>query len=196
MEAINSAPNHALFFTTTTNKPSGTFLTATSLSLSSSLSLLPPKWLSRPSMSPTSLPLTTSPRTPLSPSAPPASPTVLTASSSSLLLFPFLVFLPNVLFIIFNAGVEMGRSGFKMPKFVVIGHRGNGMNVLQSSDRRMRAIKENTIMSFNAASTFPLDFIEFDVQVTLSVIFLFRFLHSMHFNVPPARTVFSSCASP
>ncbi|KAL2320344.1 hypothetical protein Fmac_029313 [Flemingia macrophylla] len=53
-----------------------------------------------------------------------------------------------------------------MPKFVVIGHRGHGMNVLQSSDRRMRAIKENTIMSFNAASTFPLHFIEFDVQVT------------------------------
>ncbi|BAT84763.1 hypothetical protein LR48_Vigan03g175200 [Vigna angularis] len=66
----------------------------------------------------------------------------------------------------FPNGVEMDRSGFKMPKFVVIGHRGNGMNVLQSSDRRMRAIKENTIMSFNAASTFPLDFIEFDVQVT------------------------------
>ncbi|TKY63017.1 Glycerophosphodiester phosphodiesterase GDPD1 [Spatholobus suberectus] len=66
----------------------------------------------------------------------------------------------------FPNGVEMSRSGFKMPKFVVIGHRGNGMNVLQSSDRRMRAIKENTIMSFNAASTFPVDFIEFDVQVT------------------------------
>ncbi|XP_027351568.1 glycerophosphodiester phosphodiesterase GDPD1, chloroplastic-like isoform X2 [Abrus precatorius] len=57
-------------------------------------------------------------------------------------------------------------TGFKMPKFVAIGHRGHGMNVLQSSDRRMRAIKENTIASFNAASTFPLDFIEFDVQVT------------------------------
>jgi len=66
-----------------------------------------------------------------------------------------------------------------MPKFVVIGHRGNGMNVLQSSDRRMRAIKENTIMSFNAASTFPLDFIEFDVQVTAS--FLFLLLHSIKF---------------
>jgi glycerophosphodiester phosphodiesterase len=53
-----------------------------------------------------------------------------------------------------------------VPKFVVIGHRGNGMNVLQSTDRRMRAIKENSITSFNAASSFPLDFIEFDVQVT------------------------------
>ncbi|XP_020235614.1 glycerophosphodiester phosphodiesterase GDPD1, chloroplastic isoform X2 [Cajanus cajan] len=62
--------------------------------------------------------------------------------------------------------VEMSRSGFKMPKFVVIGHRGHGMNVLQSSDRRMRAIKENTIVSFNAAANFPIDYIEFDVQVT------------------------------
>lgn len=40
------------------------------------------------------------------------------------------------------------------------------MNVLQSSDRRMRAIKENTIVSFNAAANFPIDYIEFDVQVT------------------------------
>lgn len=64
-------------------------------------------------------------------------------------------------------------DGLKMPKFVVIGHRGNGMNVLQSTDRRMRAIKENSIMSFNAASSFPLDFIEFDVQVYFnSFIFL------------------------
>ncbi|XP_004492997.1 glycerophosphodiester phosphodiesterase GDPD1, chloroplastic-like [Cicer arietinum] len=66
----------------------------------------------------------------------------------------------------FPNGLEMNGGGFKMPKFVVIGHRGNGMNVLQSSDKRMRAIKENSIMSFNAASTFPLDFVEFDVQVT------------------------------
>ncbi|CAJ2672363.1 glycerophosphodiester phosphodiesterase GDPD1, chloroplastic-like [Trifolium pratense] len=66
----------------------------------------------------------------------------------------------------FPTGLEMRNGGFKMPKFVVIGHRGNGMNVLQSTDRRMRAIKENSIMSFNAASSFPLDFIEFDVQVT------------------------------
>ncbi|PNX61530.1 glycerophosphodiester phosphodiesterase gde1-like protein, partial [Trifolium pratense] len=64
----------------------------------------------------------------------------------------------------FPTGLEMRNGGFKMPKFVVIGHRGNGMNVLQSTDRRMRAIKENSIMSFNAASSFPLDFIEFDVQ--------------------------------
>ncbi|MED6221226.1 hypothetical protein PIB30_052525 [Stylosanthes scabra] len=65
-----------------------------------------------------------------------------------------------------NGGVEMNRSELKMPRFVVVGHRGHGMNQLQSSDRRMRAIKENSIMSFNAAANFPLDFIEFDVQVT------------------------------
>ncbi|XP_052119437.1 glycerophosphodiester phosphodiesterase GDPD1, chloroplastic [Arachis duranensis] len=65
------------------------------------------------------------------------------------------------------SNVEMNRSELKMPKFVVVGHRGHGMNQLQSSDRRMRAIKENSIMSFNAAAAFPLDFIEFDVQVPL-----------------------------
>lgn len=30
----------------------------------------------------------------------------------------------------------------------------------------MKAYKENSISSFNAAATFPLDFVEFDVQVT------------------------------
>ncbi|PQP94450.1 glycerophosphodiester phosphodiesterase GDPD1 chloroplastic-like [Prunus yedoensis var. nudiflora] len=54
----------------------------------------------------------------------------------------------------------------RIPKFLVIGHRGNGMNALQSSDRRMRAIKENSIASFNSAANFPIDFVEFDVQVT------------------------------
>lgn len=59
----------------------------------------------------------------------------------------------------------MGRgNAYRIPKFLMIGHRGHGMNVLQSSDKRMRAIKENSIASFNAASSFPLDFIEFDVQ--------------------------------
>ncbi|KAI3879713.1 hypothetical protein MKW92_052855 [Papaver armeniacum] len=51
-------------------------------------------------------------------------------------------------------------------KFHVIGHRGSGMNMLQSPDSRMKSIKENSIMSFNAASKFPIDFVEFDVQVT------------------------------
>ncbi|CAL0318495.1 unnamed protein product [Lupinus luteus] len=59
----------------------------------------------------------------------------------------------------FYNGVEL-----KVPNFVVIGHRGHGMNALQSIDQRMTAIKENSIMSFNAAANFPIDFIEFDVQ--------------------------------
>ncbi|KAF3973037.1 hypothetical protein ACB098_01G242100 [Castanea mollissima] len=66
----------------------------------------------------------------------------------------------------FSKGVELGRSAYGIPKFLVIGHRGHGMNVLQSSDSRMRAFKENSISSFNAASCFPIDYIEFDVQVT------------------------------
>ncbi|GFY85131.1 PLC-like phosphodiesterases superfamily protein [Actinidia rufa] len=66
----------------------------------------------------------------------------------------------------FPQGVEFGRSGLKIPKFMVVGHRGSGMNLLQSSDRRMKAIKENTILSFNTAAQFAVDFIEFDVQVT------------------------------
>lgn len=39
------------------------------------------------------------------------------------------------------------------------------MNSLQSTDRRMKALKENSILSFNAAANYPIDFIEFDVQV-------------------------------
>ncbi|KAK9678119.1 hypothetical protein RND81_11G189100 [Saponaria officinalis] len=66
-------------------------------------------------------------------------------------------------------GVEVGNNkgwNNKGTKFVVIGHRGNGMNRLQSSDPRMKAVKENTILSFNTAASFNVDFIEFDVQVT------------------------------
>ncbi|KAA8548266.1 hypothetical protein F0562_004473 [Nyssa sinensis] len=66
----------------------------------------------------------------------------------------------------FSKGVDVGRSSFRIPKFLVIGHRGNGMNMLQSSDWRMKAVKENSILSFNTASKFAVDFIEFDVQVT------------------------------
>ncbi|PIA41942.1 hypothetical protein AQUCO_02100052v1 [Aquilegia coerulea] len=51
-------------------------------------------------------------------------------------------------------------------KFQVIGHRGNGMNKLCSADPRMKAIKENSLQSFNAAAAFDVDFVEFDVQVT------------------------------
>ncbi|XP_057544453.1 glycerophosphodiester phosphodiesterase GDPD1, chloroplastic-like [Amaranthus tricolor] len=58
--------------------------------------------------------------------------------------------------------MEMGNR----KKFMVIGHRGNGMNRLQSSDPRMKHVKENSILSFNTAASFNLDFIEFDVQVT------------------------------
>ncbi|KAL5864545.1 hypothetical protein ACOSQ3_002059 [Xanthoceras sorbifolium] len=67
----------------------------------------------------------------------------------------------------FSAVVEMNRAAsFKVPKFLVIGHRGNGMNLLQSSDKRMRDLKENSIASFNKAAKYPIDFVEFDVQVT------------------------------
>ncbi|XP_050371881.1 glycerophosphodiester phosphodiesterase GDPD3-like isoform X2 [Argentina anserina] len=62
-------------------------------------------------------------------------------------------------------GVE-AKCGFKWPKFVVMGHRGSGMNMLQSPDDRMKCIKENSIRSFNSAAQFPIDYIEFDVQVT------------------------------
>ncbi|KAJ0915028.1 putative glycerophosphodiester phosphodiesterase [Helianthus annuus] len=57
---------------------------------------------------------------------------------------------------------------FRKPadEFMVIGHRGTGMNLLQSSDHRMKMIKENSILAFNTAGEFNLDYIEFDVQVT------------------------------
>ncbi|XVF16143.1 hypothetical protein REPUB_Repub10bG0006100 [Reevesia pubescens] len=67
----------------------------------------------------------------------------------------------------FSKGLELNmETSFRIPKFLVIGHRGHGMNILQSSDSRMKAIKENSILSFNSAAKFPIDFIEFDVQVT------------------------------
>uniref|UniRef100_A0A162AAX8 glycerophosphodiester phosphodiesterase n=1 Tax=Daucus carota subsp. sativus TaxID=79200 RepID=A0A162AAX8_DAUCS len=66
----------------------------------------------------------------------------------------------------FPKGVDMAKGGFKIPKFTVIGHRGHGMNILNSGDRRMKTYKENSISSFNMAAKFPLDFVEFDVQVT------------------------------
>nr|XP_043634789.1 glycerophosphodiester phosphodiesterase GDPD1, chloroplastic [Erigeron canadensis] len=65
-------------------------------------------------------------------------------------------------------GVDVSNKGGNgnPSRFVVIGHRGHGMNILNSGDRRMKAFKENSILSFNHASNHPLDFIEFDVQVT------------------------------
>ncbi|KAH9743349.1 glycerophosphodiester phosphodiesterase GDPD1 [Citrus sinensis] len=68
----------------------------------------------------------------------------------------------------FSSCLEMNKSAsFRIPKFLVVGHRGHGMNVLQSSDKRMQAIKENSIASFNSSAKYPLDFIEFDVQGTI-----------------------------
>ncbi|ESQ44719.1 hypothetical protein EUTSA_v10003237mg [Eutrema salsugineum] len=68
----------------------------------------------------------------------------------------------------FSSGVEDddNKEAFVSPRFVVIGHRGFGMNMLQSPDEKMKMIKENSILSFNVAAGFPIDFIEFDVQVT------------------------------
>ncbi|KAH9328777.1 hypothetical protein KI387_000885, partial [Taxus chinensis] len=51
-------------------------------------------------------------------------------------------------------------------EFMVIGHRGSGMNKVSSPDKRMQAIMENTIMSFNEAARSGVRFVEFDVQVT------------------------------
>jgi glycerophosphoryl diester phosphodiesterase len=62
----------------------------------------------------------------------------------------------------------------KPAKFLVVGHRGKGMNSLASPDRRMKEIKENSILSFNAAGRFPIDLVEFDVQVQHYLAF-FRF---------------------
>ncbi|XP_039017904.1 glycerophosphodiester phosphodiesterase GDPD1, chloroplastic-like [Hibiscus syriacus] len=67
----------------------------------------------------------------------------------------------------FRAGVnDEEECKCKIPKFLVMGHRGNGMNMLQSSDPRMKSIKENSLLSFNEAAKFPIHFVEFDVQVT------------------------------
>ncbi|XP_038880107.1 glycerophosphodiester phosphodiesterase GDPD1, chloroplastic-like isoform X2 [Benincasa hispida] len=55
---------------------------------------------------------------------------------------------------------------FRSSKFLVIGHRGCGMNILHSPDPRFKFIKENSIPSFDAATRLSVDFIEFDVQVT------------------------------
>ncbi|XP_077227767.1 glycerophosphodiester phosphodiesterase GDPD1, chloroplastic-like [Tasmannia lanceolata] len=66
----------------------------------------------------------------------------------------------------FSKGANGVSAPLKSPKFVVIGHRGSGMNMLHSADERMKAIKENSILSFNNAAKFAVDFVEFDVQVT------------------------------
>jgi len=52
----------------------------------------------------------------------------------------------------------------------VIGHRGKGMNALASADPRMQEVRENTVRSFNDAARFPVDYVEFDVQVLIPFI--------------------------
>ncbi|XP_042456617.1 glycerophosphodiester phosphodiesterase GDPD1, chloroplastic-like isoform X1 [Zingiber officinale] len=54
----------------------------------------------------------------------------------------------------------------KSERLVVVGHRGKGMNALASTDPRLQEVKENSLRSFNDAARFPVDFVEFDVQVT------------------------------
>ncbi|KAL8193596.1 hypothetical protein R6Q57_026731 [Mikania cordata] len=88
-------------------------------------------------------------------------------------------------------GVDVRKFGDDSRKFVVIGHRGHGMNVLQSADRRMKAFKENSILSFNNAAKHSVDYIEFDVQVTkddVAVIFHDNFiLHQEHGTIFETR---------
>lgn len=61
-------------------------------------------------------------------------------------------------------------------RFSVIGHRGKGMNALASEDPRLRDVRENTVRSFNDAGRFPVDYVEFDVQVLIN----WWFIHSWH----------------
>ncbi|KAL1807349.1 hypothetical protein ACET3Z_030417 [Daucus carota] len=79
-------------------------------------------------------------------------------------------------------------------KMMVIGHRGSGMNLLQSSNKRMKFIKENSLVALNAAGNFNLHFIEFDVQVTIDdcpVIFHddFIFTKNMQVGKPLLRKI-------
>ncbi|XP_071707029.1 glycerophosphodiester phosphodiesterase GDPD1, chloroplastic-like [Rutidosis leptorrhynchoides] len=79
------------------------------------------------------------------------------------------------------SGVDVSKGGDKSRNFLVIGHRGHGMNILHSTDRRMKAYKENSILSFNSAAKHPIDYIEFDVQVTkddVAIIFHDNFILS------------------
>lgn len=95
-------------------------------------------------------------------------------------------------------GLDVGRASFRIPKFLVVGHRGSGMNMLQSADRRMKAIKENSIASFNTAGKFAVDFVEFDVQVTKDdcpVIFHDNFILSEDDGILFERRVTDLCLS-
>ena len=69
-----------------------------------------------------------------------------------------------------SAAVAMVKSGAAAAgggRFSVIGHRGKGMNALASADPRMQEVRENTVRSFNDAARFPVDYVEFDVQVLI-----------------------------
>jgi glycerophosphodiester phosphodiesterase len=61
-----------------------------------------------------------------------------------------------------EAAAKQQRGG---GRFSMIGHRGKGMNALASPDRRLQEVRENTVRSFNDAARFPVDYVEFDVQV-------------------------------
>lgn len=63
---------------------------------------------------------------------------------------------------------DVGKMNNNNNKFVVMGHRGSGTNMLQYSSCHENIIKENTLRSFNEATKFNLQFIEFDVQVRRS----------------------------
>ena len=85
-----------------------------------------------------------------------------------------------------STGVDVSKNGKSFPKFTVIGHRGHGMNMLQSTDRRMKAFMENSILSFNNAAKHPIDYIEFDVQVTkddVAIIFHDNFILSQEHGI-------------
>ncbi|XP_048502544.1 glycerophosphodiester phosphodiesterase GDPD1, chloroplastic isoform X2 [Beta vulgaris subsp. vulgaris] len=76
-------------------------------------------------------------------------------------------FVPENATILSSTYISSGCAG-KSRKFMVMGHRGSGMNIMQSSDPQMKCFKENSILSFNNAAQFNLDFIEFDVQGVIS----------------------------
>lgn len=79
--------------------------------------------------------------------------------------FYFFIWVSNILWLVLGVEDDKKKDEFGFPKFVVMGHRGFGMNILQSPDEKMKSIKENSILSFNVAADFPIDFVEFDVQV-------------------------------
>lgn len=79
--------------------------------------------------------------------------------------FTCLFQISNFYYLVLGVEDDKKQEAFVFPKFVVMGHRGFGMNMLQSPDEKMKSIKENSILSFNVAADFPIDFVEFDVQV-------------------------------